>query len=674
MLKKILKIFLISVFFLLIIGISKNVEANSISKISMDIYVDNNGDATINEVWNCRADSGTEVYHPYYYLGKSEIENLEVSENGRKYQTLSSWNTSGSLSTKAYKCGINKISNGVELCWGISQYGSHTYNVKYTISNFIANLNDSQMIYWTFIPYDFSDPIGSAYIKVHTNFNIPDSVDVWGYGNYGGTAYVYDGYIEMQSDGRLDKDEYMTMLVKFPSGTFNTSNTINHDFNYYYNMAEEGSVKYNEKPTSFGEVVIKILSALINLIPLIIVWIVFFLSIKRFKDSGASKLNFGVGGKEIPKDVPYYRDIPCNKDIFRAYYIGYNYTLLKNKTDLLGAIILKWLKDSVIRIEKKEEGIFKKENILIYLNETMPETSIKNNTERKLFDMLYEASKDGVLENKEFEKWCNKSYSKILKWFDDILKEQRDLLVQEGKITVQEKTTLKVFKSKVYTATHELKEEAIQLEGLKRFLKEYTLIKDREPIEVTLFEEYLIYAQMLGIAKEVAKEFKEVYPKIIEESKFTSYDNIILINMYASHNIAIAKSAESRARSYSSGGGGFSSGGGGGGSFGGGGGRRRFPLIKNMTIIKESSKNELSNSIYFVELFLYEHLLINPSLYYLELPSLNLEIYCLMGMQLHLLLTQYLLKALSFYQYHELYLHVVEHHIGMLYIKLQILF
>ena len=110
-------------------------------------------------------------------------------------------------------------------------------------------------------------------------------------------------------------------------------------------------------------------------------------------------------------------------------------------------------------------------------------------------------------------------------------------------------------------------------------MKEYTLIKDREAIEVTLFEEYLIYAQMMGIAKQVAKEFKDVYPEIIEQSKFTSYDNIIIINSYAAHGISTARSAEARARNYSSGGGGFSSGGGGGGSFGGGGGRRRFPLI-----------------------------------------------------------------------------------------------
>lgn len=179
--KKLFKIFILLIFSFIIISISKNVKANSISKISMDIYIDNNGNAQVTEVWNCYVNQGTESYHPYYNLGTSEISNLTVSEGGKTYTTLPYWNTSGSLSSKAYKCGINDISNGVELCWGISKYGNHNYTVKYNISNFVSSLADSQMIYWTLIPYDFSNKIGNAYIKIHTSFPISSSTDVWGY-------------------------------------------------------------------------------------------------------------------------------------------------------------------------------------------------------------------------------------------------------------------------------------------------------------------------------------------------------------------------------------------------------------------------------------------------------------------------------------------------------------
>lgn len=567
--KKILKIFLIFLFAVILFSLGKGVEANSIQKISMDIFIKENGDAQITEVWNCSATQGTEVYHPYYNLGNSEIKDLTVREGSTKYTTLSRWNTSGTLSSKAQKCGLNKISNGVEICWGISSYGSHTYTVKYTITNFVSELTDSQMVYWTLIPYEFSNSIGQVYIKIHTNFKIADTTDVWGYGNYGGTAYVYNGYIEMQSDGRLSTNEYMTILVKFPKGTFNSTNKLNHNFDYYFDMAEEGATKYEESNSS--------IDINMDIVFYIFMFVVVIIS-SLFKGTKKTlhSLNFGIEGKHIPKDVTYFRDIPCDKDIFKAYYIAHQYGLTKNKTDVLGAIILKWLKDGLIRIEKKETGVvFKKENTVVVLKET-DATQLVEEEEIELFNMLKTASKDGYLENKEFENWCSRSYSKILSWFDKIIRKGKEKLIQDGKISIEDKVIFKNFKHKAYIATTELKEEAMKLAGLKRYLNEYTLIKEREAIEVQLFEEYLIFAQIMGIAKKVAKEFKDLYPEIIEQSNFNSYDNIVFIHMCSSRGISHANAAKSRAESYSSGGGGFSSGGGGGGSFGGGGGGGGF--------------------------------------------------------------------------------------------------
>ena len=175
---KYLKVFFILTFFIAIINIKTIVQANSISSIDMDINIDDYGNANITEIWKCNTNQGTESYHPYYNLGNSKITNLTVSDNTKTYTTLNSWNTSGSLSSKAYKCGINKISNGVELCWGISNYGSNTYTVKYTITNFVSSLADCQMVYWTLIPYDFSNSIGSVKIKIHSNKYFQDTIDV----------------------------------------------------------------------------------------------------------------------------------------------------------------------------------------------------------------------------------------------------------------------------------------------------------------------------------------------------------------------------------------------------------------------------------------------------------------------------------------------------------------
>ena len=560
--RKLFKILLFSLLIYVIFSLEKVVNANTINNISMNIYIDDNGNADVTEVWQCNVNEGTEVYHPYYNLGTSEIENFSVSLGSTQYTTLDTWKTSGSLSSKAYKAGINHISNGVELCWGISKYGQNSYTVKYTITNFVVGLNDSQMIYWTLIPYEFSNRIGQVTINIRAPFSIPSSTDVWGYGNYGGTAYVNNGFITMASDGTLDNDEYMTILVKFPSNSFNVESKLDNDFQYYLDMAEEGSKHYSD---SFD---------FIAFVPVILILIVFTFTILLYYISQKNKdrLKFENKSNKLPKkkDIPYYRDIPCNKDIFLLFFIGFQFNIIKKKTDLLGSVILRWVRNKQVTFQKNGD---KSSDTSIIFSEELKST-ISDENEKKLYNMFLEASKDGVLEDSEFSKWCNVNYREILDWFDTILDTEKDKLVQNGLLIEVKKDFLSYEK---YIATPELRQYALNIAGLKKYLEEYTLIADREVPDVVLFEDYLILAQMFGIADEVSKNFKKLYPDLITQTNFDSYNTVTFINLYAVHGMNSAYSANrAAARNYSSGGGGFSSGGGGFGSFGGGGGGGGF--------------------------------------------------------------------------------------------------
>ena len=567
--KKVFKILFFALLAYALFTLGKTVSANSINRISMDIFVDSNGNANVTETWNCYSNQSTEIYHPYYTLGNSEITNLSVSMDSTQFETLSSWDTSGSFDEKAYKAGINRVSNGVELCWGISEYGTNTYRVNYTITNFVSNLTDSQMIYWTLIPYDFSDRIGQVFINISSDLYFPSSIDVWGYGNEGGTAYVDNGTITMTSEGTLNRNEYMTILVKLPFGTFNTKNDLNQNFEYYYNLAEEG---VNRNGT--------VESTVISILPFIIfiIIMVFAIVTSKLGSSQEQRLNFENNGNKLPKtkDIPYFRDIPCNKDLFQSFFIGYQFKIVKKRTDLLGSVILKWVRDKKVTL-KKDEG--KSSKMSIILNEELI-SSLEDEDEQKLYKMFFEASKDGILEDSEFTKWCNNNYSKILGWFDTIIDKEKDKLVKDGLLLEKPKT---LFKSAKYTVTPELRQQALNIAGLKKYLNDYTLISEREAPDVVLFEDYLILAQMFGIADKVAENFKKLYPDLITETNFYSYDNINFVHIYAVHAMTSAHSAHYAAASrYSGGGGGFSVGGGGGGSFGGGGGRRRLPLMKSL--------------------------------------------------------------------------------------------
>lgn len=193
--RKTYKILFFTFIFLFFVFIGK-VNANTFYSVNMNIYVDKNGDAHVTEVWDYNANTGTENYHSYKDIGNSEFKDFTVKDETRNYVTNSYWNINSSFENKAYKCGINKISDGVELCWGISSYGRHTYTLNYTITKFVSELDDSQMIYWELIPSGSTK--GNVYIKIYSDFNYTSDTPIWGYGNYGGTCYVYDGYIEMR--------------------------------------------------------------------------------------------------------------------------------------------------------------------------------------------------------------------------------------------------------------------------------------------------------------------------------------------------------------------------------------------------------------------------------------------------------------------------------------------
>lgn len=546
------------------------VKANTISNIDMDIYVDIEGTATVTETWKASVDKGTEGWHPYFNIGNSNITLIEASMDNKPYTILDDWNESGSLSGKAYKAGLYyPESNEVDICFGITNYGTHTYKIKYTISNFVSTTEDSDIIYWTLMPYDFSARPDNVTIKIYSDEKFSDSLDVWGYGKYGAPCYVYDGRIEMTSDGPLYSDEYLTILVKFEKGTFRTSNVIDNNFDYYHDMAEDGATNYVDddyhKPSIFGRI-FEVIMHLIFIVPFIIVTII---GIKKNK-----KYDFGQTGNKVRKDVLAFRDIPCNKDLFRAYWVATNYNLTKKKEDFLGAVILKWLKNGNIKIEKRtSKKLFKEteENNIVFV--TAP---IEVEQERKLYQYMYEASLDGCLESNEFKKWCTTNYKKILNWFDENIDDETSKLVTEGKATPV--VDGKIFKHTIYQIDPSMMEEAEHMAGLKKFLKEFSMIDTREPIEVNLWNEYLMYAQIFGIAKEVADQFKKLYPEVIQDMERYgySYSDIYFIHHITTDGMKSASVARSRAESYSGGGGGFSSGGGGGGSFGGGGGGGGF--------------------------------------------------------------------------------------------------
>lgn len=557
------------IFTLVLFLVPSIILANEISNIDMNIYVDNNGTAHVTEEWTTKLNEGTEGYKPYYNLGESEISNFKVSMNGKEYTYNSDYNINDSFSEKKYKNGFHYIDNGVELCFGITEYGKNTYTLSYDISNFVVNTSDGyQMIYWTLFPYDYNPSPERVYIKIYSDFKYADTLDVWGYGKYGAPTYVYDGYIEMDSESTVSSSEYMAILVKFPENTFTLDTTVDKTFQEYLDMANDGAVTYNESEETLFE---KILNFIFAIIGLLVPFTTIFIIIKS-----AISNSYGYKNNKIidKKNTPLFRDIPCNKNI---YYANTLVKLNKNifngykETNIFGSIILKWVKENKVVFKNGPSGKFNKNtsSIDLTLNPTFD-----NVLEKELFDIMHEASIDGILETKELEKWCNKNYTKFFNLFERINKVEIEKLKQDKHIyTRNSKEECK--KKNVMDDT--IYDDSTKLYGLKKFLEEFSKIDTREVLEVHIWDEYLMFAYIFGIADKVAKQLKNLYPEVLADpNNYVDLDTILYINYISNRSVNAASTAKSRAESYSSGGGGFSSGGGGGGSFGGGGGGGGF--------------------------------------------------------------------------------------------------
>ncbi len=559
--KKIKYLLIISCFFFL--NIFNANAANKLNDLRINITLDTNGNGHVVEEWNMTTNSDTEIYKEMYNLGNMKITNFKVKDENREYIYNGNWDIHDSFNDKQYKYGINHADEGIELCWGISEYKNKTYTISYDIQNLVYLTDDAQVLYSRLVN-DLTFPPKKFSVTITGPNPFPDTLDVWGYG-YKGYAYVKDGKISMSNEEntKLSNGNYAVLLVKFPIGTFNidSSNTYTkyQNFKDVYDAAEKGTFSYNYNVTTIIKTITKIIK---TLIPFIII------ALGIFFGTQSSKYKFGEAGSKINiKEINNFRDIPCNKNVFKAYFLAQAYKLNKKNTDFLGTLFLKWAFEKKIEIlttdKKKLIGTKEEQNIVL-----KEKVTFDNDIEEDLFDMLRAASKDGILESKELERWCKVNYSKFFKWFDKAEEYGRDLYVQEGKV-VKDK-----FK---YLINDSLKEEAIKLAGLKKFLIEFSRIKEKSSLEVVLWKEYLMFAQIFGIADKVAEQFKELYPEVVTEmnnSHINMYD-IILINRLTATSVVSATSARSAAQSYSSGGGGFSSGGGGFGSFGGGGGGSR---------------------------------------------------------------------------------------------------
>lgn len=561
---------------LLLLVAAFSLSAQAIRNIDETVVLRKDGSARITQVWDVTVVSGTEFYLPFDNLGPMEIDDLTVSENGEEfYAEGDGWDTDRSREQKRGRCGIVRKRGGVELCWGQGDYGDHVWTVSYTVKGLVMRMGDYDGLYFSFVNPGLSAPPQHVKVMLINETGgpgwTPDNVKVWGFRSQS-EIFVEDGAVRAESLESFGYNSAMTVLVRFDQGLFEPAVEYEKSFEKVQEMAFDGS-DYETK-MSFWDWVKAIFGGLFILICLllspgglfviaILVYLYFWItSLMGFK---YKKSFFGAS-----KIKGWSRDVPLDGNIPAAYFALSEGSRMEGLTKssvskyLISAYFLRWVMNGVVQVIPDPDKP-KRVNLSFEKEASFPEA-----LENDLYKMVREASGSNlILEAGELEKWSKKSFKRVSnipdrtktlgkKWFED-----RHLLVKKDK------------------CTPEGQEKARELIQFKNFLEDFTLHGEKGAIEATLWQDYLVFASLFGIADKVAKQFEKLYPTEFGDfTRATGLSSGTFYNlMSVSHDISAsamrnamaekaAHSSSGSGRSF--GGGGHFSGGGGGGSFGGG--------------------------------------------------------------------------------------------------------
>lgn len=553
---------------------SENLNGNAIALIDTKLNV-YEGDTTLHlsQLWSVNNENGTEWYIPMQELNGQKIENLkvrayipEMNSNFADFETVDNWDIKASFKEKAFKAGIN-LSNGYpEICFGKSSMGRVLYEVSYDLTDAVKKSADGIPFIFQKIVNDSMDP---APRKIALTLNVDDKksdTKIWGFGFLGDLKKFNDNdfktdYVDFGSSGR-----YVTILSTMQGSDNSKLRADSRTVEDIKKQAFEGSdydLNTDDDDLEWMDHLFRILHLIVRFIPPLLIF--YFLK-KQIDERKNKYVASNLRDIKIEKDH-FSREIPFDGSIAETYFMYdmKNYMSSQTNLDFLSAFILKWIKSG--NINPIIEDRVKDNKLELKLDPVKFESVLEEET----WNILRDASKNGMLTRNDLKKYVEKRYKKIKKMVEDSKDDVKEYLEKAGFIEYNEKGNR-------FSFTDTGKESYINTFGFKKYLEEFTIINEREPKEVALWDYYLIFASLFGIASEVEKQFAKLVPSYVfaEDPTSPTYGTVRTAQyvMFADSFSSSASSGYSAAvqRSRSSGSGGFSSFGGGGGSSGGGSG------------------------------------------------------------------------------------------------------
>ena len=600
--KKIIFILIFAIIILL--GLTTKSNA-SLYLNNLDFYaeIDTNGNMNVTETWNIRI-SNTNTLYKTFDLDENKysgITNVQVSEVGRgDFTETDEW--AYHLTKDYYFGGINDDGK-FEISFGVGlddSTATNTYKINYTVVDAIKKYDDCAELYWQFLGSDATVDASkiTGTIKLPSEADSKEDIRVWGHvETLNGEIYVTStDTVEFSLDNYISGN-YVEVRIAMPSEMIETAertynkNALPSIIEEETEWANEANARRERKQRNE-----KIIKTVIIVVMVIIGIILLRQTVKYIKIFKNTK-------KLIPTEkYEYFREKPDKNstpaDALFLYNNGVNVasTAFGNvfSATLLNLSLKGYFKITVEQNEKgkKETLIYKtkkdiedlqyeEERIARFVKNAIDSKEKITIKELQKYIRNHASSVSSLIEKTGIE---TKNKNKMTENFDEEESKEKSKYIgiaivyfavamfciaflPVAILLIINAILALMINGKLSNLTQKGIDEREKWKGLKKYMEDFSLLNEKEIPALEVWEEYLVYATVFGIADKVIKQLKMVYPQIDEMDDFNTASYIYLMshtNFNSSFSKAINSSISSTMSSGSGGGGGFSGGGGGG--------------------------------------------------------------------------------------------------------------
>lgn len=486
--------------------------AAKVNRVDIDVSLDAKGDAIVTEKWNIQKQAQNVFQRDFYDVQDIKISNYSFSDDKN-----SSYREVDNKSFNA-KDGFvyTFIDSGYTKALKFATIGDkNDYTITYKVEGMIKKFSDVYGLDFYFIGPSDTQTYGAISIKISSPFTFDAAnTGLYTLGNSRIISEFSDGTIKLFASNQEEKESVRIMTI-FTGMEFSNAHVINEEFQDVYNKAVRGHNKLEE-------ILSRVTIRTIIILAVILVFIIGFIIIYKVfikKDDYEEYHNIETQGNATIvsyDDASYYDSVPCNGDVYKMSFIGGYFKIIKSRSDLIGAILFKWLCEGNIDLGKKHGKYY------IHINDMR---QFARNLDSDFYNIWMEASNNsGTLDGNKFNRFASSHYLRMMTWFNMGFSESISDEMARNHIT-----KIKRMNKDITVLGDAIINYGNEIQGLKKYLLNFNQVPRKTELNETLYENLLVSSVLLGIGEQVGREIlrkspdNELAKKLVE---FEEYRNI----------------------------------------------------------------------------------------------------------------------------------------------------